>query len=551
VKVESLLARAGRRSVELLALASVLVLIAGLAATTIIVYARLADKLITNTEASIESRVVSISSSITGVFSLAADESMNLMATYKARGLSNDDFVRGQLGKIQAGLIGCLGAWIVPLDGKPIVAYGTPRSSPDARSWWREYLNISGQARFGAFGNLGIRRNIGFVAPPFRGSTGIGTILPLVVSYYVGTVPVMTAFFELDITVILNDFLNSTGGSPGPEGYPMEMSFYDSRGVLVETTRNLPLVRYPPFGASYGEEGLNRLGRTVRDYIFPGAKIIEATYHDDRLNLFCVGRVPAGDVMRGVRAIATNVLMVGAAALVAVLALGFMLLQAFRRARSFEKEQLVARFDALQAKVNPHFIFNTLDSMIGVAEARDYETFMRLIRALSSMLHMTVRRTQDIVSLAEELEYARSYIAIQEVRYREGFTWAIEADEAVSGARICRFGIQPIVENCFTHGVYAGCRDMSISIAARLEGETVSVEVRDNGPGCLPETRESLRKSFAGTRNRMGREGGLFNVHDRIRMCFGYPYGLELLEAEKGFGIRLTIPLTKSRAGQE
>jgi sensor histidine kinase YesM len=307
----------------------------------------------------------------------------------------------------------------------------------------------------------------------------------------------------------------------------------------------LPLVRQAPFNPD-GEAGKaaseRKFRRGLGDYLAPGLKTIEADYTDDRMNLVCVGRVSAAAVMKHVRRVAMNVLAVGAAAILAVLALGLMLLQAFRRARSFEKEQLVARFEALQAKINPHFLFNTLDSMIGVAEARDFDTLMRMLKALSSMLHMSVRRTRDIVTVAEELEYVRSYIAIQEVRYRDRFTWSVELDPAAADARVCRFGIQPVVENCFTHGVYEGREGMRIEVSVRAEGKRVVVEVRDDGPGCSPETASTLRQSFARTLNRTGREGGLFNVHDRIRMIFGPPYGLELVDSDAGFRIRMTLP---------
>jgi Predicted signal transduction protein with a C-terminal ATPase domain len=526
---------------EILPLAVLLVFVAGLAATTFIVDSRLADELVENTRASLADRAEATASAITAVLSLAADESANLMASYDARQLSTQD-MRVQLGIIQQGLVGCSGAWIVPLGAKPIVSVGTPVLTPASRSWWREYLENSGSGRLGAFGNLGIRRNIGFVAPPFRGSTGIGTILPLVVSYYVGTVPVMTAFFEIDMTVILSELVNGTGPGTFFRELPMEISFYDDSGRLVETTRNIPLVRIPPFARGLPGERPVEIGASLRDYLFPGDKAIGASYKDERINLECVARVRADKVMRGVRAITANVLLIWVVALIAVAVLGLMLMQAFRRARSFEEAQLLARFEALQAKVNPHFLFNTFDSMIGVAEARDYETLMRMLKALSSMLHATVRRNEDIVSLAEELEYVRSYVAIQEVRYRDLFSFHVDCDEEAALARVCSFGVQPLVENCFTHGVHEGRDGMRIRVSARAAGESVQVEVTDDGPGCPAEVRAALASSFADTRDRLGREGGLFNVHQRIRMSFGQSYGLELMDVERGFGVRLTIP---------
>ncbi|MDP3176567.1 MAG: histidine kinase, partial [Spirochaetaceae bacterium] len=365
----------GKLRIELLALAAVLILIAGLVALTVFVYARLADRLVADTQAAIANRARSVSSSVAAVFSLAADEAMNLMASYASRAEldpsspADADALRARLGQIQSGLIGCSGAWIVPRGREPLTAAGTPLASPGLRAWWRDYMDESGARRLGTFGNLGIRRSFGFLAKPFRGGTGIGTIVPLVVSYHVGMAPVMTAFFEIDITVILDQLMDELAKGSSLDDYAMEMSFYDDEGILVETTSNLPLVRFPPFGGVPAEPQHLELGSSLGEYLFPGGRSIEASFKDDRLNLLCVGRVPAIEVMKSVRRIATNVLAVGAAAVGAVLVLGFMLLQAFRRARSFEKEQLLARFQALQAKVNPHFLFNTLDSMIGVAEA--------------------------------------------------------------------------------------------------------------------------------------------------------------------------------------
>ncbi|MDP3179654.1 MAG: hypothetical protein Q8M76_17230 [Spirochaetaceae bacterium] len=156
-----------------------------------------------------------------------------------------------------------------------------------------------------------------------------------------------------------------------------------------------------------------------------------------------------------------------------------------------------------------------------------------------------------MIGVAEELEYVRSYVAIQEVRYRDGFSWSLDADADALEARVCRFSVQPLVENCFTHGVHQGSDGMCLTVSAQLSGAKVLVDVLDDGPGCSPGIAQSLRQSFAGTRDRLGREGGLFNVHDRIRMTFGYPYGLGLLDVERGFGIRLSVPRVEARPGEE
>jgi hypothetical protein len=538
---------AGKRRIEFLSFAAVGVILVGLIAMTTVVYARLAEELANRTRESIADRVMAVESAVADLYSLAADEAMNLMLLMEqGGGSSGATLIAEQLGTIQDGLVGCSSAWIVPEGKAPIVARGTSSELVRSRTWWRNYLQ--GAADFNlrdgeAFANLGIRRNIGYIAPPFRDDSGIGTIVPLAVVRYLGMKRVATVFFELDITTILDDYLTSLpAGSSIVGAYPIELSFYDQDGSLIETTRNIPLVKVLPFHPdSERKEALTAKG-SLSDYLMPGDKSIEAQWRDDRIGLVCVGRTPARLVMRDVRKVATYVLIVGAVALGSVLILGLLLIQAFRRARSFEREQFMARFEALQAKVNPHFLFNTLDSMIGVAENRDFDTLMRMLRALSSMLHATVRSTKGIVTVGEELAYVRAYLAIQEVRYRDRFRWKIEAEDSVIPALVCRFSVQPLVENCFTHGVHEGREGMNIEILARGVEAAVEIEVRDDGPGCDIETWRKLEESFESGRNLLGREGGLFNAHDRSRMAFGDGYGLDLVERENGFCVRLKVP---------
>lgn len=536
--------RRGRSSVELLSFAVIVVTIACLVTMTILVYTRMAVELAMRTRESIVNRVMTVESQIASVYSLAADEAMNLMSLMDREGAIDRRGIAEQLGTIQAGLLGCSSAWIVPAGQDPIAAVGSSRSVIGSRSWWQPYLDRPGSWGLGGaarFASLGIRRNIGYVGAAFRGSTGIGTILPLVVVRYSGTQRLATAFFEIDMTVILDSQLNSPGGL-GDGNYPLELSFYDTAGILLESTVNLPLVRLRPFGPETLSQPVLGEDASILEYLLPGTRRIEADYRDDRMGLLCVGRTPARIVMRQVFDVATYVLIVGALALGSVLVLGVLLLAAYRRARSFEKEQLQARFEALQAKVNPHFLFNTLDSMIGVAEERDFPTVMRMLRALSSMLHATARSTKVFVTLREELDYVRSYLAIQEVRYRDRVSWDIEADPAALAAFVCRFSVQPLVENCFTHGIRPGQDGLGIRILARVVGKDVEIEVADDGGGCEPEMRRRLDESFRNGRNLVGRAGGLFNVHDRARLSFGEGYGLDLVDSEAGFRIRLRVP---------
>jgi two-component system sensor histidine kinase YesM len=243
--------------------------------------------------------------------------------------------------------------------------------------------------------------------------------------------------------------------------------------------------------------------------------------------------------MGGARRISAGVLVLGGSAALALLVLGSFIVASLRRYARLERMEIIARFDALKAKVDPHFLFNTLDGMVGLIETKDLDGLTETVRALAFMLRSSVRGREDEIPLREEIEYVRSYLHLQRIRYGSTFKAIFDIPPEALERRVLRFSIQPLVENSFRHGIHEGSVGVSIRISARLDDAGLTVEVSDDGPGTEPEMIAALAAIFRNGGTELGASGGLANVHARLRLKYGPPFGLSLIAQEKGFGIRM------------
>jgi two-component system sensor histidine kinase YesM len=279
--------------------------------------------------------------------------------------------------------------------------------------------------------------------------------------------------------------------------------------------------------------------------------VIEASVRDQALDLVFSGEVSGSLIRRRVLQVTVLIVIVGASSLVIVVALWVFSLRTFNRMKIFEHEQLRARFEALQAKMNPHFMFNTLDSMIGAAEEGNKPRLMGMLRSLSSMLRSTIGGNRDTVTFAEELECVDNFVALQQMRYGGRFEMVRGIDMDVLECGVYRFSVQPLVENAFAHGVHETTESVRIDLTARRDGDSIIVEISDTGPGAAPEIVEKLKDSLADGQNKLEGWSALVGVHNRLRMIYGRPYGLSLLPTDKGFAARLVCPVVRLRGGRE
>ncbi len=212
-----------------------------------------------------------------------------------------------------------------------------------------------------------------------------------------------------------------------------------------------------------------------------------------------------------------------------------------------EQENLKkAELKALQAQVNPHFLYNTLDTIVWMAEGSKTDQVIEIVRALSSFFRIALSRGKDWISISQEIEHVRSYLYIQKIRYQDILDYEIDIDESIMDGTILKLTLQPVVENALYHGIKNKRNGGKITLRARRgEGDRVLIEVQDNGVGCTPYKLAKIRErlyedSDVITRNDEG--FGLVNVNKRIQLYYGKEYGLSI-ESQYQEGTRVTVAI--------
>lgn len=207
-----------------------------------------------------------------------------------------------------------------------------------------------------------------------------------------------------------------------------------------------------------------------------------------------------------------------------------------------QEEKRKSELDALQSQINPHFLYNTLDSIVWMIEGERYEDAVFMVTQLASLFRISLSRGKTIISMEDELKHARNYMNIQKIRYKNKFTVEFQVEDAILSCCTVKLVIQPLLENAIYYGMESMDGDGEITVVGYRRGDDVYVEVRDNGLGMPDEMVDALLTE----NNRVRKHGsgvGLINVHNRIRLRFGEPYGLEIESClDEGTTVRIHLP---------
>ena len=209
-----------------------------------------------------------------------------------------------------------------------------------------------------------------------------------------------------------------------------------------------------------------------------------------------------------------------------------------------EEEKRRSELDVLQSQINPHFLYNTLDSVVWMTENGRTQEAVVMLTALARFFRISLSKGSNIIPIGDEIEHARNYLTIQMMRYKNKFSADISAQEGIEKLYTIKLIIQPILENAIYHGMEYADGEGEIHIRAFREGENVIIEVEDNGPGMSQEVVEQLLKPQGSAGPKAKGSGiGLRNVHQRIRLTFGKPYGLTIRsEPDRGTVVRICLP---------
>ena len=213
-----------------------------------------------------------------------------------------------------------------------------------------------------------------------------------------------------------------------------------------------------------------------------------------------------------------------------------------------EESKRKSELDVLQSQINPHFLYNTLDSIVWMIENNRYDDAIVMVTSLARLFRISLSRGRTLITVGEELEHARHYMTIQKMRFKNKFTSEIRADGEALGCETVKLVVQPIVENAIYHGMEYADGDGEILVWAHIEGEDLYIDVTDNGPGMRQEQVDRLLREDDGPAapSRGGSGIGRRNVHQRIQLTYGEPYGLEIeSEPDEGTTIRIHLPVRR------
>jgi two-component system, sensor histidine kinase YesM len=200
-----------------------------------------------------------------------------------------------------------------------------------------------------------------------------------------------------------------------------------------------------------------------------------------------------------------------------------------------------SEFEVLQAQINPHFLYNTLNSavrMIGIGKSDEVVT---TISSLSKLFRISLSKGKTMITVKEELEHVKHYLIIQQIRFKNKFDYEIEAQEEVLSCKTVKLILQPIVENAIQHGIEQMVDLGHIQIKVMREKDQVLFQVIDNGLGMPGERVEQILNGKV--KSKQGSGVGLRNVHERIQLYFGKEYGIQISSlVEEGTTVTIVIP---------
>lgn len=201
-----------------------------------------------------------------------------------------------------------------------------------------------------------------------------------------------------------------------------------------------------------------------------------------------------------------------------------------------------SEFDTLQSQINPHFLYNTLDIIVWMIENEQKSEAVKVVTALARFFRISLSQGKSIIRVSDELEHVRNYLMIQHMRFKNKFTYQIQADDDVLEMASLKLMLQPLVENAIYHGMEFMDGDGEILIRASKKGDELLFSIEDNGLGMCPEQLERLLTDTSHVPSRRGSGIGVRNVNERIRLYFGEDYGLEI-DSEPDEGTRIYIHL--------
>ena len=208
-----------------------------------------------------------------------------------------------------------------------------------------------------------------------------------------------------------------------------------------------------------------------------------------------------------------------------------------------ERKMRKADLRLLQEQIQPHFLYNTLDTIVWLIESNEPDEAVTMVVTLSDFFREILSKGKEFISIKEEEKHISSYLQIQEMRYRDILEYDIQLDQVIYKYQILKLTLQPVVENALYHGIKYKRAKGCIHIHGEKEGDIIRLTVRDDGVGMDEEELEQLFQQIEKPCQETEKGFGLANVNERIHMYFGPEYGMKI-QSQKGKGttVEIVIP---------
>lgn len=208
-----------------------------------------------------------------------------------------------------------------------------------------------------------------------------------------------------------------------------------------------------------------------------------------------------------------------------------------------QEEKRKSELDALQSQINPHFLYNTLDSIVWMITGERYDDAVFMVTQLASLFRISLSRGQTIISVEDEVKHAKNYMNIQKIRYKNSFQVDFQIDPEILQCCTVKLVLQPLLENAIYYGMEYMDGEGEILVRGYGKESDIYLEVKDNGLGMPEEEAAQLLKEGSQRKRKRGSGVGLMNVHNRLRLRFGSQYGLLISSfPDEGMMVRIHIP---------
>lgn len=436
------------------------------------------------------------------------------------------------------------------------VAYpnGTLIPSPNSRPdyirnlpWWHEYLSGRSPQSFSGFL---MEHSQALVGKPFIDESGLTTLVPLVSFRLHGTQIIRAAGAQLDLNRALTD-----NSGIDVNWSKMPVSVYTTDGVMVAAPYRYNNGNIKLFSQPSSNPLIRRMLAYPNDisgfasYSLENRKMIGVFLRDPSLGMVLTVEYPAAEVVDPISRIASGPLIIIILLLLIATCVITIIYSNTKRLRQAEDLARSSELRALQASINPHFLFNTLDCLVGLGVSTGNSSLLKMIRSLTNIFRYTIRNMSDLVTLQEELSYLKEYVSLQQVRYRSRFAFELSIPDELLNIKVFKFCIQPLVENCFIHGMEKSLDPIAIVVQAIRNGDDLEICIFDDGPGMTPERLHEITNNLKLETYESGSQGhglGISNIHHRLQYTYGPHYGIRFQPLKPGLAVYLTLPARES-----